>query len=52
MTALREGAAGALMWCLGDTYYTDQDIHRQRWGLWRYKDEGWEPRPASTPGRW
>ena len=46
ITALREGASAALTWCLGDVYYSDLDIHRQRWGLWHYKDEGWEPRPG------
>jgi alpha-galactosidase len=46
ITALREGAAAALMWCLMDTYYSDRDEHQQQWGLWRYRDQGWEPRPG------
>jgi len=44
VTALREGAAGALMWCLGDTYYT-ADLC-QGYGLWAYKSANWEPRPG------
>lgn len=44
ISALNAGAASANMWCLFDTYYSfDQ---RQRWGLWRWKDEGWAPRPG------
>jgi hypothetical protein len=43
-TALREGAAAVLTWCLFDTYYTD--TLAQHWGLWQYKDHGWEPRPG------
>ena len=27
-----------------DTYY--DDTNRQHWGLWRYEDEAWEPRPG------
>jgi hypothetical protein len=42
-TALREGAAGALMWCLMDTYYGDK---KQEYGLWRHGEEGWKPRPG------
>jgi hypothetical protein len=44
VTALREGASAALMWCLMDTYYDRE--HCQEYGLWRYKDRGWEPRPG------
>ncbi|MBM3472678.1 MAG: hypothetical protein FJX75_05330 [Armatimonadetes bacterium] len=44
VTALREGAAAVLTWCLFDTYYTDELA--QHWGLWQYKDHGWEPRPG------
>jgi len=43
ITALRERAAGALMWCLMDTYYGDQ---KQEYGLWRHGEEGWTPRPG------
>ncbi|HJN14366.1 MAG TPA: hypothetical protein QGH10_02685, partial [Armatimonadota bacterium] len=46
VTALREGASGALMWCLFDTCYSDSDVHCQKWGLWRFRDQGWEPRPG------
>lgn len=44
VTALREGTASVLMWCLFDTQYDDQ--HRQEYGLWRYKDADWAPRPG------
>ena len=44
VTALHEGAAAVLTWCLFDTYYTD--TLEQQWGLWQYKDRGWEPRPG------
>jgi len=44
ITALSEGASAALAWCLFDTYY--DDVHCQGYGLWKYKDEGWQPRPG------
>jgi len=44
ITALREGVAAVLMWCLMDTYYTPE--HRQEYGLWCYRDRDWEPRPG------
>lgn len=44
ITALREGVSAVLMWCLMDTYYTPG--HRQEYGLWRYRDQDWEPRPG------
>jgi len=31
-----------LMWCLTDTDYGQP----MKWGLWRFRDEGWEPRPG------
>ncbi len=34
------------MWCLFDTCYSDSDVHCQKWGLWRFRDQGWEPRPG------
>lgn len=37
------GVRGMMMWCLSDTWYGS---HKMLWGLWRYKDEGWEPRPG------
>ena len=43
ITVLRERCAGALMWCLMDTNY---DATRMKWGLWRFRDEKWEPRPG------
>lgn len=42
--AAREGASAVLMWCLMDTYY--QGDAKQGYGLWRFGDEGWEPRPG------
>jgi hypothetical protein len=41
-TAAR-GASGAMNWCLSDTYYWES---KMQWGLWRFRDEGWEPRPG------
>ena len=32
-----------LMWCLMDTHYGN---NRMKWGLWRFRDENWEPRPG------
>ncbi len=46
VTALREGTACLLVWCLFDTYYSDQDAMCQEYGLWRYKTKNWEPRPG------
>ena len=40
--AAREGVSAMMMWCLMDANYTV----RMKWGLWRYKDENWEPRPG------
>ncbi|MBC7287803.1 MAG: hypothetical protein H5T86_07115, partial [Armatimonadetes bacterium] len=42
-TAASLGVRGMMMWCLTDTWYGP---HKMLWGLWRYKDEGWEPRPG------
>ena len=42
--AARGGASLALVWILFDTYYT-ADL-KQGYGLWRYKDAGWAPRPG------
>ena len=41
---LNARASAALMWCLFDQYY--DNAHRQRYGLWEFKDENWRPRPA------
>jgi hypothetical protein len=46
ITALLEGTAAVLVWCLFDTYYSDHPDHCQQYGLWRYKTENWEPRPG------
>jgi alpha-galactosidase len=37
------GASAMLMWCLMDTNYGN---NRMKWGLWRFRDENWEPRPG------
>jgi len=36
------GIEAVLMWCLSDTNYGQS----MKWGLWRFKGEGWEPRPG------
>ncbi len=41
---LNSGASAALNWCLFDQYY--DNTHCQHYGLWKYKDQNWEPRPA------
>ena len=44
IAALNAGASAANTWCLFDTYYS---MHiKQGWGLWRFKNEGWAPRPG------
>ena len=40
--AARLGIEAVLMWCLSDTNYGQA----MKWGLWRFKDEGWQPRPG------
>jgi hypothetical protein len=45
--ALRAMAAGAdavAHWCLHDMYY-DEGPDKMGYGLWRFRDEGWTPRP-------
>jgi len=42
IVSARAGVNGMLMWCLSDTYYG----RKMLWGLWRFRDEGWEPRPG------
>lgn len=37
-----EGVSGMAMWCLMDTDYGQ----RMKWGMWRFRDENWEPRPG------
>ena len=43
LRAMRAGAAGVLHWCLHDVYYAPG--MKMGYGLWRFKDEDWEPRP-------
>lgn len=42
--AADKGASALMMWCVMDSYYF-KDI-RMKWGLWRFRDENWEPRPG------
>ena len=49
VTGVNSGAAAALTWCLMDTYYDRESRdteHKQEYGLWRWLDEGWKPRPG------
>ncbi|MHB8972973.1 MAG: hypothetical protein ACYC3X_01410 [Pirellulaceae bacterium] len=41
---LNARASAALTWCLFDQYY--DNTHCQRYGLWKFKDDDWQPRPA------
>lgn len=41
--AAKAGASALMSWCLMDTNYGSS---RMKWGLWRYKDQNWEPRPG------
>ncbi|MHB0999066.1 MAG: carbohydrate binding domain-containing protein [Armatimonadota bacterium] len=43
ISACREGVSALMNWCLMDTEY---GTNRMKWGLWRFKDEQWEPRPG------
>ncbi len=46
LEALANGMDGIAIWCLCDMFYNWP--HKQglmRFGLWRYRTEGWEPRP-------
>ncbi|MDO8586697.1 MAG: carbohydrate binding domain-containing protein [Armatimonadota bacterium] len=44
INAAAEGASALLMWCLMDTnYFAD---YRMKWGLWKFRDDNWEPRPG------
>lgn len=43
VNACMEGASAMSNWCLMDTEYGNT---RMKWGLWRFKDEQWEPRPG------
>lgn len=44
IAAADKGASALMMWCVMDSYYF-KDI-RMKWGLWRFRDENWEPRPG------
>lgn len=41
---LNRGVAGFNIWCLDETYYPGGPI--MNYGLWRYKDAGWMPKPV------
>lgn len=42
IVSCNEGISGMAMWCLMDTDYGT----RMKWGLWKFLDEGWAPRPG------
>jgi hypothetical protein len=42
IAACQRGASGLAMYCIGD-YDCGT---RMKWGLWKGRDEGWEPRPG------
>ena len=42
ITSCNEGVSGMSMWCIMDTDYGQ----RMKWGLWKFLDEGWTPRPG------
>ncbi len=49
ITAVEAGATAALAWCMFDTYYDRESRdteHKQEYGMWRWLDEGWKPRPG------
>jgi hypothetical protein len=41
---LNRGVAGLSIWCLDETFYPGGG--RMDYGLWNYKDRGWNPRPV------
>ena len=49
LRAMRAGAAAVLHWCLHDVYYAP--LMKMGYGLWRFRDEDWEPRPIYTAWR-
>ncbi len=42
ITSCNAGISGMAMWCLMDTDYGT----RMKWGLWKFLDDGWIPRPG------
>jgi hypothetical protein len=46
LEALGNGMDGIALWCLCDMFYNwPHKKGLMRFGLWRYRTEGWEPRP-------
>lgn len=41
---LNLGASGYCLWCVHETYYPGGSY--MNYGLWKYKDHGWKPRPV------
>ena len=47
LTALDRGVDGMSLWCLCDSYYNcGLKTGPMRFGLWRFRWEGWRPRPC------
>lgn len=44
---LNRGVAGFSIWCLHEVYYPGGGF--MNYGLWDFKDNGWEPRPVYHP---
>ncbi len=46
LTALANGIDGMCLWCICDSYYNcGTKTGPMRFGLWRFRWEGWKPRP-------
>jgi len=41
---LNSGAKAGIAWCAFDVYYFEGDQF-MTWGMWKYKDQDWEPKP-------
>jgi hypothetical protein len=41
---LNSGAKAGIAWCAFDVYYFEGDQF-MIWGMWKYKDQGWKPKP-------
>ena len=41
---LNSGAKAGIAWCAFDVYYFEGD-QLMAWGMWKYKDHAWEPKP-------
>ncbi len=45
LECVNRGASSVVFWCLSDQIL-DYAGNQQHYGLWKYKTDGWEPRPA------